>query len=168
MVIVGVDPGISGALALYQINKNHTKMSVYDMPIKQVMSGKKSKNAVDFTELANMLETWTNIINKDYLSMVCEKVHPMPFNGSIGSFKLGEAFGGIQGLAAAFDIPLTLVSPQAWKAHYCLLRTEKSESIKVASKLFPDLDLSKKKYHNRAEAALIAHYGLYAAGRILK
>jgi len=78
------------------------------------------------------------------------------------SLKLGRCFGQIEGLLAGFGIPYENVAPRRWKR--AMVRDvegtdQKARSVLAASRLWPALDLSLKKHHNRAEAALIAEYG---------
>ena len=76
------------------------------------------------------------------------------------------SYWGAAGVVTALDMPLTLVRPQEWKAHYGL-GSDKNDSLELARRYYPDVDLHLKKHHGRAEALLIARYGLDTIGGLL-
>jgi crossover junction endodeoxyribonuclease RuvC len=147
-VVIGIDPGLTGAIAF--IPEDWAPW-VEDMPV--IAHGK--RKAVDVVKLARILEPYRLLGNAvAYL----EKVHAFPGQGVSSMFSLGMSFWGVAGVLAACDIPFHLIAPADWKARLNLDR-DKERSLVLARKLFPGVDLSRKKHHGRAEALLIAHYG---------
>ena len=140
-VVVGVDPGITGALALYE---HGTLTEVVDMP---VFDGTASA-----TGIADVFTLWA----PDFIAV--EHVQPMPKNGSIASFSLGKNFGIILGVAGAMRHPVIKLRPNEWKKRMGLLRKPKSASSGLATELWPQHAERFKlvKHQGRAEAALIA------------
>lgn len=155
MLYVGVDPGVSGAIAfLYP-----RAPVVIDMPTLQIKTGKKTKNMLDAATLAT-------ILGQDIMPMhvYVEDVHPMPKEGTVSSFSFGVSNGIIIGILAAYKIPYTKVTPQRWKKLMLDgMPKDKGASIARALQLFPSLSnqlITKRgaKKDGRAEALLIAVY----------
>lgn len=149
--IVGIDPGISGAIAIVdEYGKYH---EVHDMPIMANGKGNaKAKNKVNASGLKNILNLYN--IKMIYL----ERVSSMPGQGVASMFSMGDTFGCIRGVCAALDLPVEIITPQSWKKYYGLGKDKEIVRAK-AIELFPEAPLSRKKDHNRAEAILIANYG---------
>jgi crossover junction endodeoxyribonuclease RuvC len=141
MKVVGVDPGITGALAVYD---HGTLQSVHDMPC---FDGQADANA-----LGVLFDEW----NPDMIAI--EHVQPMPRNGTIASFSLGKNYGIVIGVAGALSHPLVKLRPSEWKRRMGLLKKPKQASQRLAIELWPDHApmFRLAKHHNRAEAALIA------------
>lgn len=90
-----------------------------------------------------------------------EKVAAMPGQGVVSMFRFGESFGILKGLLFGLGIGCTLVLPQRWKKWGLDgMAKGKGASIVRVKQLYPKLELSRKKDHNRADAVLIALYGL--------
>lgn len=144
MIVAGVDPGMTGAVAIFTAG---VPTSVEDMP---TYDGR-----VDGLELMAMLAG----INVVYL----ENTHPMPRNGSISSFKLGLNTGIVIGVVQAEAIPLVRISVATWRNFNGLHKKPKEASLGLARELFPKLAdrLTRQRDHNRAEALLIGRYGVY-------
>lgn len=139
---VGIDPGQTGAIAVL----SDDLPLVYDYP-------------GDVTAAANLISD----ILWDYTpSLVAlERVHSMPKQGVSSTFKLGVNFGAWQGILSAYDMPYIMPTPQEWQKGLVYKsdgNDPKSRSLAVARRLFPDVDLSKKKHDGRADALLIAYY----------
>lgn len=149
--IVGVDPGVTGAIALY---RNGTLRDVVDMP---VMDGQANGH-----DIAILLNKWL----PDWV--VLEHVHPMPKNGSIASFSLGKNYGIVIGVCMALRHPLVKIRPVEWKRRNGLLGKPKAASRLLATELWPQHAalFHRVKDEGRAEAALIAR--AYAADLIHK
>ena len=151
-VIVGIDPGVSGAICILR----HGKVTMTcDMPI--MVDGTKSKRQVNAAELANIL------INEkigEHDKIILESVSAMPGQGVTGMFSFGQSFGVIKGVCAALKLPLHLVRPVKWKKHFNLLNSEKDASRTKVIEMFPYIssEVSKKKDANKADAILIAKY----------
>lgn len=152
MRAIGIDPGITGAIAV--INESH--VFVVDIPVMANGKGKsKVKNQANAAALTDYLEGFRYCGYAVYL----ERVSSMPGQGVASMFSMGDTFGCIRGVCSALDFPVHVITPQEWKKHYKLGRDKEIVRAK-AIELYPDAPLSRKKDHNRAEALLIARYGL--------
>jgi len=150
---IGIDPGLSGAIAL--LNSKYECLHVEDMP---VMALKKGKNQVNAVELARMIERWHNLSQEPIIAFV-EHVTAMPGQGVSSMFNFGMGYGMVQAVLAVERIPFILVRPQEWKKRAGLINAEKDKARTLAQQLFPSVDLSRKKDIGRADALLIAKYG---------
>jgi hypothetical protein len=143
--ILGIDPGISGALAFY-FPDHPERVAVEDMPI---VGGD-----VDGVTLAKRIASMS-----PYVAFL-ERVNAMPGQGVSSTFKFGKSYGVAIGVISAAAIPLHLVSPARWKGHLHL-SADKEMARALALRLFPACSdhFKRKKDHGRAEASLIARYG---------
>lgn len=158
MVILGVDPGLHGAVAVLRFEGDRVYPNVFDSP-KDWISGNRYRHDVrSMTALiwsaAKMAEP------EEPVFAVIEHVHAMPLNGGIACFSLGYGFGLWHGICTALGLTIELVSPQRWKADM-LDRKGKGASLEKARLLYPDLarHLARKMDDGRAEALLIADWG---------
>jgi crossover junction endodeoxyribonuclease RuvC len=154
--VIGIDPGISGAIALLTGNGD---LRVEDMPTMTMMNGDRR---IDQKALASMLREW-DFLYEPQLAVV-EHVHAMPKQGVVSSFNFGYSVGSVhQALASVGGLEIRLVQPQVWKAIYGLRGgpENKDASRTQASLLFPRHGhlWARKKDHGRAEAVLLANYG---------
>lgn len=157
---LGIDPGGSGALALF--HPESRKLQVVDMPTHQVVVSKKNRTRIDLHGLAQQLQDW-----KVYAAFAAiEEVHSTPMDGPVGAFAFGEAFGAAKMGLAAIGIPYQLVPPQEWKMAFRLIGKDKDESRLRASQILPEhaQNWRLKKHDGRAEAVLIALYGAKLKG----
>lgn len=147
-MIIGIDPGISGAIAMYH---NGAVLNVYDMPTFEI----KGKRRIDLHALRDIISTWSGAGD----SAIIEEVHSMPKQGVASTFSFGRAFGQAETMLAAFGIPTTYITPQKWKAAL-RVSADKDSSRLRASELLPDAAhmWALKKHHGRAEAVLLAYY----------
>ena len=145
MKILGVDPGLSGAIAL--VGDGH--LAVRDMPT----AGELKRRVIVTAELAGIIRAWAPDC------AVIEKVHAMPKQGVSSSFRFGQALGAIEGVLGALLIPVEYVTPQSWKKHYRLTANKDDARLRAIHN-WPRLsdELSRKKDADRAEALLIAKY----------
>jgi crossover junction endodeoxyribonuclease RuvC len=155
---IGVDPGLSGALALY-VPAALGALFVEDMPTMRMRNGKRR---IDTKALAALLADWTERYSIERATV--EDVHAMPGQGVTSMFSFGFSAGAAQQALASAGIAVTLVSAATWKA-ICGLRggkDNKDASRRLASKVFPEHAAlwARKKDDGRAEAALLAHYGI--------
>jgi crossover junction endodeoxyribonuclease RuvC len=152
MIIVGIDPGVSGAISIIRDGKISM---IYDMPI--MLDGTKSKRQINAAELANIF--FQEKIGEDD-KIILESVSAMPGQGVTGMFSFGQSFGVIKGVCAALKLPLHLVRPVKWKKHYNLLNSEKDASRTKVIEMYPYIAsmVSKKKDSNKADAILIGMY----------
>ena len=150
-VIVGIDPGFSGAVAFYK-SETHW-LEVYDMP---VLKNAKGKTVLNLHELHSLLTPEGD----EPHTAVIEQVAAMRGQGVSSMFRFGETYGATQMAVAAHAMPIHYVTPAKWKGHFKLSR-DKGVSRSVAIQRFPKnaADFSRVKDDGRAEAALIALYG---------
>lgn len=152
MIVLGIDPGLSGALAFYDTVEQ--TVEVVDMPVLELVRNGKKKLEVSAQALANHLAG--RKINSAFL----ERVNAMTGQGVTSVFSFGRSLGIVEGILAAYDIPTTLVTPQAWQKAVNQ-RAGKDGSRERAMQLFPaQVELfQRKKDDGRSDASLIAYYG---------
>ena len=153
MIIVGIDPGVSGALSIYE----HKKLKeVIDMPT--MSEGKKNKKQINAAQLA--LEIKNRVNGSENVAVVIEHVSAMPGQGVTSMFNFGQSFGVIKGICSAMELPIFYVRPAKWKKHFNLINSEKDASRTKVIEMFPRISnkLSRKKDNNKADAILIAQY----------
>ena len=155
MMIAGIDPGNQGALALLDSRGN--LLNVMDMPSVEVKVSGSDRHRVVPAELARILRYWAPN------HVVIERVQGLPTDGGARAFAFGYAAGAVGGVVAALGIPMTFVTPQAWKKASGV--TADKETCRMrALELWPKHanDFRLKTRPDRAEAALIALYGIKA------
>jgi crossover junction endodeoxyribonuclease RuvC len=142
--VVGVDPGMTGALAILD---GDVLVEIHDMP---VAGGSVS------AQMLVTLERWAEPI---YGTVVIEDVHSMPKQGVASSFKFGESKAVLVGMFAQAFRPVVFVAPQKWKRDLRLTR-DKGACRQRASELWPAdaKRFTRARDDGRAEAALIAHW----------
>ena len=153
MKIIGIDPGLSGAIAILEDNK---VKELFDMPV--MPEGKKNKRQLNSALLVKLIKD--NIENVDNTVMVVEQVNAMPGQGVTSMFNFGQTFGAIKGICAALGLPIFFVRPAKWKKHFELINSSKDASRTKAIEMYPSIaeKLSKKKDVNKSDAILIARY----------
>ena len=155
MLIIGIDPGINGAICFFE---NGEVKDVVDMPT--MAEGKKNKRQVNGRQIFN--EISSRIKNQDLqsINVVVEQVSAMPGQGVTSMFNFGQSFGVIKGICSAMQLPLFFVRPAKWKKHFELINSQKDASRTKAIEMFPKISsiLSKKKDSNKADAILMASF----------
>lgn len=154
-LILGIDPGLSGALAVYDPDIKEM-LKVADMPLKSAGGKKSSKMEVDAISLSLFVEGFFSRLSY----CVVEKVHAMPHQGVVSMFRFGQSLGVVEGVLGSFFLPILWVYPQVWK-NQMGLSYNKETSRAMAEGLFPKnrASLLRKKDDGRAEAMLLAVYG---------
>ena len=147
MRVVGIDPGVTGAMAM------HTDGRLTDIDDLPVYDGR-----TDGAGLAQLLGTLMPDI------VYLEHTQPMPRNGVIASFSLGMNSGIIIGVLGSMSYPFVRVRPVAWKQKMSVLHKDKNAVRGIVRELYPEHHamFSRVKDHNRAEAVLISRYGVAA------
>ena len=153
MKIVGIDPGLSGAIAVLEEKK---VLALFDMPV--MSEGKKNKNQLNSAQLVNILKE--NIKNDEDIAVVVEQVNAMPGQGVTSMFNFGQTFGAIKGVCAALNLPIVFVRPSKWKKHFELINSSKDSSRTKVIEMYPSLSnqLARKKDVNKSDAILIARF----------
>jgi crossover junction endodeoxyribonuclease RuvC len=154
---IGIDPGLSGAIAIISTES----LKIFDMPTMTVERNGKAKRQVSAAELAEMLYLYSG---RD-CHVYCERVGAVTGQGVTSVFSFGRSFGMIEGILAAFKMPVTFVPPATWVK--AVGRGQGKDASRArAMELYPsDQDQFKRvKDDGRADAALIAYWGSRHAG----
>ena len=153
MKIFGIDPGLSGAIAILEKKK---VLSLFDMPV--MAEGKKNKKQLNSAQLVDIIRE--NSIGDDEIVVVVEQVNAMPGQGVTSMFNFGQTFGAIKGVCAALNLPIFFVRPSKWKKYFELINSSKDSSRTKVIEMYPSLSsqLAKKKDLNKSDAILIARY----------
>ena len=155
MLIIGIDPGISGAICFFEDGKI---LEVVEMPT--MTDGKKNKRQVNGAQIYNEIVEQINKSSKHNVRVVIEQVSAMPGQGVTSMFNFGQSFGILKGLCSAMQLPVYFVRPAKWKKYFSLINSEKDASRTKVIEMFPyfSSQLSKKKDANKADAILIASF----------
>ncbi len=155
MLIIGIDPGISGSICFFEDGKI---TDVIEMPT--MTEGKKNKKQVNGSQIYNEILKRTNKFQKKDIRVIVEQVSAMPGQGVTSMFNFGQSFGILKGICSAMQLPIYFVRPAKWKKYFNLIKTEKDASRTKVIEIFPYISskLSKKKDSNKADAILIASF----------
>ena len=155
MLVIGIDPGISGSICFFQDGKIN---DVVEMPT--MTEGKKNKKQVNGSQIYNEISDRIKEIDKKNIKVVIEQVSAMPGQGVTSMFNFGQSFGILKGICAAMQLPMYFVRPAKWKKYFNLINSEKDASRTKAIEIFPYFSshLSRKKDSNKADAILIASF----------
>ena len=157
MVYIGIDPGLTGALAVVEVVGGSSGAEVYDLPT--VAAGKGVvKRELDPAGLARELFRVQIAAGHPDARVVLERTSAMPGQGVASMFSIGVTRGVILGVLGALGLPYQDVAPATWKRHFGLIGADKDMSRRLALQRFPQLapQLARVKDHNRAEALLLA------------
>ena len=155
MLIIGIDPGISGSICFFQDGKI---VDVVEMPT--MTEGKKNKKQVNGSQIFNEISEKIKKLDKKEIKVVIEQVSAMPGQGVTSMFNFGQSFGILKGICSAMQLPMYFVRPAKWKKYFNLINSEKDASRTRAIEIFPYFSgqLSRKKDSNKADAILIASF----------
>ncbi len=155
MLIIGIDPGISGSICFFEDGKI---IDVIEMPT--MTDGKKNKRQVNGSQIYNEIIKKINKIEKQNIRVIIEQVSAMPGQGVTSMFNFGQSFGILKGICSAMQLPMYFVRPAKWKKYFSLINSEKDASRTKVIEMFPSFSsqLSKKKDSNKADAILIASF----------
>ena len=153
MKVIGIDPGLSGAIAILKDSK---VISLFDMPV--MSEGKKNKRQLNSAQLVRIIKD--NTEKNEEIVVVVEQVNAMPGQGVTSMFNFGQTFGAIKGVCAALELPIFFVRPSKWKKYFELINSSKDSSRTRAIEMYPSLSnqLAKKKDVNKSDAILIARF----------
>lgn len=151
MIVFGIDPGFSGAIAEYWPAEH--RLYVHDMP---TVPSQKGKAELNCHAVLDLLTTDGSLP----VQVWCEKVGARPGQGVSSMFRFGQQLGALEMAVAANQHQLRWITPSKWKAHFGL-SADKGAARKVAMERFPAVasQFARVKDDGRAEAALIALYG---------
>jgi crossover junction endodeoxyribonuclease RuvC len=159
MKIIGLDPGLEGAAAVLdgrRADGTSEIVAIYDLPT--IGTGKQRR--IDATALAHLIRAHT-----PYAFAIVEQVASRPKQGVASMFRFGSSCGTIDGVIGALEIPVRRVTPTKWKKAMGLNGEAEASRARAIETWPASADLfARKRDHNRAEAALLALYGLKVDG----
>ena len=155
MLIIGIDPGITGSICFFEEGKI---LEVVEMP--SMAEGKKNKKQVNGAQIYYEISSRIKSIQKEEIKVVIEQVSAMPGQGVTSMFNFGQSFGILKGICSAMQLSMYFVRPAKWKKYFNLINSEKDASRTKAIEVFPyfSSQLSRKKDSNKADAILIASF----------
>jgi crossover junction endodeoxyribonuclease RuvC len=155
MLIIGIDPGISGSICFFNEGKI---IDVVEMPT--MIEGKKNKKQVNGAQIFNEISAKIKELEKKDIKIVIEQVSAMPGQGVTSMFNFGQSYGILKGICSAMQLPMYIVRPAKWKKYFNLINSEKDASRTRAIEIFPyfSSQLSRKKDSNKADAILLASF----------
>ena len=142
MLIIGIDPGISGSICFFEDGKI---IDVIEMPT--MIEGKKNKKQVNGSQIYNEISKRTSKFENHEIRVIIEQVSAMPGQGVTSMFNFGQSFGILKGICSSMQLPMYFVRPAKWKKFFNLLNSQKAASRTKAIEIFPYFShrLSKKK-----------------------
>ena len=155
MLIIGIDPGITGSICFFEDGKI---IDVVEMP--NMAEGKKNKKQVNGAQIYYEILLRIKNLKKEEVKVVIEQVSAMPGQGVTSMFNFGQSFGILKGICSAMQLPMYFVRPTKWKKYFNLINSEKDASRTKAIEIFPHFSaqLSRKKDSNKADAILISSF----------
>ena len=134
MLIIGIDPGISGSICFFEDGKI---LDVVEMPT--MIEGKKNKKQVNGSQIYNEISNRIKQRDKKEIKVIIEQVSAMPGQGVTSMFNFGQSYGILKGICSAMRLPMYFVRPAKWKKYFNLINSEKDASrtraIKILTKL---------------------------------
>lgn len=160
MVVIGIDPGLTGAVA----RLDREGVTVVDIPCIQRGAGTATvKNQVNASALQAEIKALVQGCDRQEVLVMIELTQAMPKQGVATMYSMGHTAGMIEGVVAAMGLPHRLVPAAQWKKAMKIAGGKKSEKKEparaLAQRLYPAAELHLVKHHNRAEAILLARYG---------
>lgn len=159
MLIIGCDPGLTGALAWLDAAGGY--FGVDDLPT--MLTGKASgavKTRINAAALAQLIQDRSK--GEACVAYIEQQSGYGPTMGKASVFSLGRTVGAIEGVLAGLLIPMHAVQAQLWKKHFELPGKDKERARALAIEMFPMAPLTRKRDHSRAEALLIGAWGYKA------
>lgn len=160
MIIIGIDPGMDGAVVAIQGDTREI-ITVTDCPTLPAGKGRD----YDIPAMAEVLRT---SILANMATVILEQAQAMPKQGVASTFNFGRGFGIWLGILGALEIPYRTVRPSQWTKRIFsgLPGKGKERSVQFARRMFPALELvppgCRKPRDGRADAACLAYYGVVA------
>ena len=155
MLIIGIDPGITGSICFFEDGKIIDVVEMPNMP-----EGKKNKRQVNGAQVFYEISSRIKNIKKENIKVIIEQVSAMPGQGVTSMINFGQSFGVLKGICSAMQLSMFFIRPAKWKKYFGLIKTEKDASRTKVIEIFPYIssELSKKKDSNKADAVLIASF----------
>lgn len=157
MIVVGIDPGVTGAVAII---REDASAEVLDLPVVWITKGRgKKKTRRRVYDLPRLACLFSDLSMEDPVTIVIEDVHAMTKQGVTSMFSMGYGVGVLHMGATMCGLPFELVTPQRWKKEMLDgTAKDKAAAYQGAQRLFPGVDLGSRSDHGRAEALLIAEW----------
>jgi crossover junction endodeoxyribonuclease RuvC len=108
VIVVGIDPGVAGALALVIDGQLH---SVIDMPTFEIIKNGKKSQVINAYELTSILQSWETEGIWPGGRVVIESIGAMPKQGVATMFSMGRNYGAVEGVVCALDLPISYTRP---------------------------------------------------------
>lgn len=160
MIYLGIDPGMTGAIAAICVDAECTGVRVHDLPTETRISYGKDRKCIDIVRFAVLLQSF-GCDRDTYATIerpaIFEPKPGQPFK--IGQEKLLITYGHLEAALWALNIETQDCYPISWQSYFGLRGTGKAGSLQLARQMWPQIDLSRKKDNNKAEALLIAEWG---------
>jgi crossover junction endodeoxyribonuclease RuvC len=154
MIIAGIDPGLAGPIAIIDANNGATPrlLGILDVPL----TGDGARQRINVL----IVRDWLLEHAPDHA--VIERAGSMPGQGVASTFKYARAVGSLETVIACSNISYTLIEASVWKRFHHL-RGDKESSRQRILQLYPAQHslFALKRHHNRAEAVLIALFGVH-------
>ena len=131
MLIIGIDPGISGSVCFFEDGKI---LDVVEMPT--MTEGKKNKKQVNGSQIYNEIFNRIKQRDKKEIKVIIEQVSAMPGQGVTSMFNFGQSYGILKGICSAMRLPMYFVRPAKWKKYFNLINSEKDASRTRAIEIF--------------------------------
>lgn len=153
MIVLGVDPGLSGALAFYDSRSGD--LELLDMPTLKAGTG--GKRVIDIHALVRIVAQRADYVDHGFVELVGTR----PGEGAVGAFSFGEGYGALKGVLISHGIAVTFVRPAIWKKHLGVPAAKDGARAR-ASQLMPRHadKWTRVKDDGRAEASLICLYAV--------
>ena len=153
-MILGIDPGFDGALAL--LDHNGACFGIADTPT-TFLRRKPQRREYNLPEIRQLLYYYQDLYKP--LRAALESTHAMPKQGVRSMFQMGLGLGMWMGMLAGLAIPYELIPPQRWKKVMLDgMPKGKLTALVKARQLWPSAELGLKKHVGRADALLLAEY----------
>jgi hypothetical protein len=161
MHTIGIDPGLAGAVAV--LGANGTLEALDDTPVLTLKVQRGTRQVYDVPGMTALLRPYAGL----HVHVLIEESQPMPGQGTRSMFTTGYGYGLWIGLLTTLQLPYTPIRPGIWKRALALGKDKEASRLR-AMQLYPGADLRLKKHHGRAEALLLASYGLRGTGATRK
>jgi crossover junction endodeoxyribonuclease RuvC len=151
-MMIGIDPGLSGALAV--LTGDGVLVTVSDTPVLTLSTSRGTRQAYDVPGMVALLAPYGG----PGTHVIIEEAQSMPGQGVRSMFTTGYGYGLWTGVIVALHLPHSSVRPHTWKTALGLGKDKEHARLR-AQQLYPGADLRRKRDHGRAEALLLAWYG---------
>lgn len=153
MKFIGIDPGLTGSIAVLQ----RTKATVYDIPVIEEVKNRKRRNKYNLNALVEIFKSFDS---SDCVAVI-EKSTAMPGQGVISMHSIGYGSGMYEAFLSMQYIKYERVPPQKWQKEFSIGRDTKGQAFEIAARLFPEIQLTTPRgrvLDGRCDALLLAEY----------